>query len=492
MREYSKDISVIGAGFSGIAAAATLAKAGHNVTVFEKNGTVGGRARQFKENGFVFDMGPSWYWMPDVFEEFFNAFGKSASDYYDLKKLTPAFSVFFKDNERVDIPNNEEELVDLFESIEKGAGDKLKKFMASAAYKYDVGINKLVRKPSKSVFEFLDWELMTGIFKLKVFTPFDKYVRQYFKDPRLISLMEFPVLFLGSLPSQIPALYSLMNYAGLSLGTWYPMGGFYKIIEGMKSVAEEQGVDFKLSSPIDRLNVSGNKIQDISLAGKTFKTDGVLASADYHHVDRYLVPEGFQQYSEKYWDSRTMAPSSLIFYIGVDKKIGGLNHHNLFFDEDFQKHAFELYEAPKWPSKPLFYVCCPSKTDPSVAPAGKENLFILIPIAPDLEDNDVYRKAYFKIVMDRLEDITGEQIRPFISYKKSYAVKDFKEDYNAFKGNAYGLANTLTQTAIFKPSLAHKHIRNLYYSGQLTVPGPGVPPSIISGQLAANELMKNL
>lgn len=491
--QKNKKIAVIGAGFAGLSAAAYLAKEGYSVDVYEKNETVGGRARQLiTDNGYVFDMGPSWYWMPDVFDQFFNDFGYQTKDLYELQLLDPGFSIVFGEYDTMHVPANFEELCQLFESIESGSAVKLKQFLDEAAYKYKVGIEKLVYKPGLSVTEFIDKDLIKGVFKLQVFTNFSKHVKKFFKNPKLIALMEFPVLFLGAMPEDTPALYSLMNYAGLKLGTWYTKGGFGTVIDAMKDVATKQGANFYLNEAVDSFNIIDKHITQISTAKRTADYDGVIASADYHHVEEKILGDQYRNYDEKYWDNRVLAPSSLIFYLGINKKVEGINHHTLFFDEDLKQHAIEIYKEPKWPSKPLFYVCCPSKTDDSVAPAGHENLFLLMPLATNIEDNEVLREQYFDVMMNRLEKFTKQDIRSFIDYKKSYCISDFVNDYNSYKGNAYGLANTLLQTANLKPSLKNKKINNLYYAGQLTVPGPGVPPSIISGNVAAKQLTKYL
>ena len=488
-----KKIAVIGAGFAGLSAAAYLAKAGYSVDVYEKNETVGGRARQLHTtNGYVFDMGPSWYWMPDVFDQFFNDFGYQTKDLYELQLLDPGFSIVFGEDDTMHVPANFKELCQMFESIESGSTIKLKQFLDEAAYKYKVGIEKLVYKPGLSVTEFFDKDLIKGVFKLQVFTNFSKHVKKFFKNPKLIALMEFPVLFLGAMPEDTPALYSLMNYAGLKLGTWYTKGGFGTVITAMKDVATKQGANFYLNEAVDSFNIIDKQITQISTAKRTANYDGVIAAADYHHVEQKLLGDQYRNYDEKYWDKRVLAPSSLIFYLGVSKKVKGIHHHTLFFDEDLKQHAIEIYKDPKWPSKPLFYVCCPSKTDESVAPAGHENLFLLMPLATNIEDNEALREQYFEMMMSRLEKFTKQDIRSFIDYKKSYCISDFVNDYNSYKGNAYGLANTLLQTANLKPSLKNKKIENLFYAGQLTVPGPGVPPSIISGNVAAKQLTKYL
>lgn len=483
-------IAVIGSGFSGLSAAACLAQAGHQVTVLEKNSLPGGRARRFAEQGFVFDMGPSWYWMPEVFEKFYGRFGKTAADFYDLVRLDPSYRIFFGKGDIMDVPAGIPALSDLFEKREKGAGALLKKFLEEAKYKYEVGVNRLVHKPGLSITELADTELFKGLFKLDIFQSLATHVRKTFRDPGLRQLLEFPVLFLGASPGNTPALYSLMNYADMALGTWYPMGGMYQVVEAMERIAKDQGVSFEFNSTVESLALESNRIQSLRINGKDRRFDHVIASADYHHVEQQLLPPAYRKYSEEYWQKRDMAPSSLIFYLGINKKLKSLLHHTLFFDQDFALHSKEIYEKPSWPTHPLFYVSCPSKTDPSVAPPECENVFILIPVATGLDDKEETREKYFEMVIKRMEALTGESVREHIVFKRSYAHSNFIQDYNAFKGNAYGLANTVLQTANLKPSIINKKVRNLFYTGQLTVPGPGVPPSIISGQVVARELIR--
>lgn len=489
----SKKIAVIGAGFAGLSAAAYLAKAGCDVSVFEKNPTIGGRARQLKtDNGYTFDMGPSWYWMPDVFEKFFADMGSTPADFYKLTELSPQYDIIFGKNDVLEVPATLPGLSALFEEIEKGSAEKLDKFLKEAAFKYNIGINKLVYKPGLSITEFVDIDLIKGVFKLQVFTSLSAHVKKHFKNPKLVALMEFPALFLGAMAQDTPALYSLMNYAGLALGTWYPQGGFAQIITAMKTVAEKQGVKFYTDAAITGFDINGKKIERIRTKRGDYEIDAVIGSADHHHIDQELLGPNYAAYTPEYWNKRVMAPSALIFYLGVNKKVARLKHHNLFFDEDLQVHAVEIYKDPKWPSKPLFYVCCTSKTDDGVAPQGHENVFILMPLAVGITDTEELREKYFHIIMDRLEAYCGEDIRNSLDYKKSYCIADFKGDYNSFGGNAYGLANTLTQTAILKPSMRNKKVENIFFAGHLTVPGPGVPPAIISGNVAANQLLRYL
>jgi phytoene desaturase len=486
----AKKVTIIGSGISSLSSASFLGKAGYDVTIIEKNDSIGGRARQFQSNGFTFDMGPSWYWMPDVFENFYNKFNYTTSDFYDLKRLDPSYRVYWKDETFTDVPANMLDLEAWFEANEKGSSLKLRSFLKDAEVKYKVGMQDLVYKPSMSIFEFANSNVLKGLFSMNLFSSFGKFIRSYFTNEKIIALLEFPVLFLGAMPNETPALYSLMNYADMKLGTWYPQGGMHKFIEAFAQIAKENKVKFILGEEVISFTKEKNNVTHVVTSKNTYETDLVISGADYQHTDKKLL-NGHSNYSDSYWNKRVMSPSSLLFYVGVDKKLKDIQHHNLFFDTSLEQHGLEIYKDPKWPSAPLFYVCAPSVTDPSVAPEGSENLFFLIPIAPDLKDDEETREKYFNILLQRFKDKTGNDISDNIVYKKSFCIEDFKNDYNAFKGNAYGLANTLKQTAIFKPTIKNKKLENFYYTGQLTVPGPGVPPSIISGEVVSNYIIKN-
>ena len=487
-----KSVIIIGAGFSGMAAAATLAQQGFNVKVFEKHDLPGGRARYFKSKGFTFDMGPSWYWMPDVFERFFNRFGKSTSDYYQLDRVDPSYRVFWSDQEIDDVPADREELFALFERYEPNAASALESFLEEARIKYEIGINDLVYKPGFSPLEYADLRIAKFALKFQIFQSFYRHTKKYFTDERIMQLLEFPILFLGGTAKNTPALYSLMNYADMMLGTWYPKGGMYKVVEGIFELCKSLGVEFIFNADVQKILTEGKKAIGISTDAGDEYAEFVISSADYNFTEKELLPEKFRNYSHNYWENKTMSPSSLIFYLGINKKLENLEHHNLFFDTDFEKHASEIYTDPKWPENPSIYLSCPSKSDQSVAPGGSENMMILIPIAAGLEDSESLREKYFELFLQRFEKLTGESIRDNIVYKRTYSLDEFSSDYNAFKGNAYGLANTLRQTAFLKPGLRNKKLPNLFYTGQLTVPGPGVPPALISGQIVADLIVKHV
>ncbi|HEY6064416.1 MAG TPA: phytoene desaturase family protein [Chitinophagaceae bacterium] len=485
-----KSVIVIGSGFAGLSAASFMAKEGWDVTVLEKNDEPGGRAGQLKENGFTFDRGPSFYWMPDVFERYFAQFGKKVSDYYSLKRLDPSYRIFWSDG-MTDLPADFSELKKIFESIEKGSAAKLELYLKGAAYKYEAGMNKLVFKPGRSFTEFLDWQTISGVFRLQVFSSVKKHIAHYFRHPKLRQIMEFPVLFLGALPQDTPALYSLMNYADIIGGTWYPQGGMYAVVEGMYKLALQLGVKFHFNEEVNGIHIRGNKAVTIATAKNIYRTDVIISGADYHFTETKLLPEDYRSYSAGYWNTRVMAPSCLMYYVGLNKKLKQPVHHSLFFDVPFDQHGKEIYKNPQWPAEPLFYVSVSSVTDDAVAPPGHENIVFLVPIASGLAgDTDELREKYFQIIVNRMEKHMGESILDSVVYKKMYSVSDFAHDYNSFRGNAYGLANTLRQTAIFRPACRSKKVKNLFYTGQLTVPGPGVPPSLISGEVVAKQIIK--
>lgn len=482
---------VIGSGFAGLSAACHLAKAGVRVTVLEKNAGPGGRAQVFREAGFTFDAGPSWYWMPDVFERFFAHFGKTPADYYDLVRLDPSYQVVWED-ETVPIPAGREALKALFERFEPGAGRRLDRFLDEAAYKYEQGIGKLVYQPGLSPIEFVRADVLKALFKIDLLQSVKAHVRKFFRHPKLLQLVEFPILFLGALPENTPALYTLMNGADMDGGTWYPMGGMGRIAEALYDLATELGVEFRFGESARAITTEYSQASGVQTDVAFYPAETVLAACDYHHAETALLPEDLRNYSAGYWDKRDLAPSCLLYYIGVQGTIDGLEHHNLFFDAPFDKHARQLYETPQWPDEPLLYACCPSKTDASVAPEGCENLFLLIPVAPGLEDTADIREWYFNVAIERLERRTGTSFSHRLLFRKDFAYHDFVAQYNSLRGNAYGLANTLKQTAFLKPSLRNKWLTNLFYAGQLTVPGPGVPPALISGELAAQQALKTL
>lgn len=482
-----KKVAIIGSGFASLAAACYLAKDGYEVEIFEKNSNIGGRARQLKKDGFCFDIGPTWYWMPDVFERFFSDFGKKPSDYYELEKLSPAYKVFFGEEDSITIEDSLDKICAAFEAEEPGSSKKLKEFIKEAKDNYDIAIKDLVYRPGVSPLELVTPTTAGKIGQF--FSTISKEVRKEFSNTKLVQILEFPVLFLGAKASNTPAFYSFMNYADFGLGTWHPKGGMYKVIEGMESLAKSLDIKINVNAPVSEIFVENNTATGMQVNGKKIKADYILSGADYHHTET-LLPEYKRQYNESYWQKKTFAPSALLFFAGFNKKLENVTHHTLFFDTDFEKHAKAIYDDAEWPENPLFYASFPSVTDDAAAPDGKEAGIFLIPLAPDVEDTPDIREKYFQKIITRFESLTNQNVTDHLLFKESFCVKDFKEEYNSYKGNAYGLANTLLQTAFLRPKLKSKKVHKLFFTGQLSVPGPGVPPSLISGKLAAGLIQK--
>lgn len=566
------NVSIIGSGFSSLSAACYLAKEGYNVSVFEKNPTLGGRARKMTDDlglGFTFDMGPSWYWMPEVFDNFFADFDKETADYWDLIPLDPGFRMVFdtENKKYLDLDKDLNKVFELFQSLEAQAGgengaQKLKDLLIDGKFTYNNAINNYMLSSGRNLAEYLNLDFIGGVLKGGLLKSYGKKIKSQFKNKELQKLLEFPVLFLGAKPEKIPYLYSLMAYTMIEHGTYYPMGGISSIVDGMVKLGDSLGVKYYVNSEIKHTEIENGKIKKLiifdhqrvankekiaNLTESTFelvpelngkklkkskkvisnsvntpatkndiisqnlsaicpesnitdhyeiKTDWVVNGGDYYHFEQNILEEKYRKYSQKHWDKQVLSPSALICYIGLDVKLdqSKILHHTLFFDSDFNTHAASIYESKDWPAqKPLFYLCTPSKTDPNVAKKGNENLFLLMPLAPDCIDTPEMRDKFIDQMIDRVDLFlggkeSGKSIKKHIIYRKSYCVDDFKSDYFAYKGNAYGLANTLLQTGPLKPSIINPKIKNLFNCGQLTVPGPGIPPCIFSGKIAAREL----
>jgi phytoene desaturase len=484
-------IVVVGGGVAGASAACYLAQAGRRVTLIEKHNHIGGRLRSLEVDGYSFDMGPSWYWMPDVFEKFFLDFGVKVDDCYKLTRLSPSYRVFWKERKVVDLPPEMDKLTALFDSFEEGSGKKLTKFLAQAEYKYRQGMQKFVYLPGLSFTEVLDLKLFAGL-KLDMFWSFHDHVAQFFTHPFLQELIEFPVLFLGAPAERLPALYSMMTYADMVGGTWYPKGGMKQIGRSLEGLLHKLGVDIVYGQEVDEFLFSkGGRVSGVKLVSrKIVDASTIIWAGDYAHCDQKILPAAMRHYSDEYWDSRVLAPSCLIFYLGIQGTVETLLHHNLFFDEDLKAHSKSIYDTKDWPLSPLFYVSVSSRTDTSVAPPGCENVFILIPLAPGLETTPELVERYYEYVVKKIHHRTGDDLRMRVKVRKVFEPQDFATEYFSLRGNAYGLANTLKQTWRGKPSIKSKKVKGLYYAGQLTVPGPGVPPALISGKVVSDLVLK--
>jgi phytoene desaturase len=484
-------VIIIGSGFGGLAAAGLLAKDGHEVIVLEKNEQVGGRASVWRKDGFLFDMGPSWYLMPDVFEKFFAEFGKKPEDYMKLKRLDPSYRVYFGKEEYVDISKDLEKNFKIFEKMEKGATEKMKKYLETSKYQYDVAMKDFIYKDYRSLTDFLKPKLVKEGLKLHFFDKLDSYAQRFFESDRIRKILEYTIVFLGGTPYDSPALYSLMSHVDFNLGVWYPMGGLGEIAQAMYKVAKENGVEFKFNSPVKKINVNNGKTTGAETEIEKYDADIVVVNADMPWAEANLLDKKQRSYSERYWNSRKIAPSAYLLYLGLDKKLENVVHHNLYFEHKWEEHFQQIFKKPMWPDNPSYYMSAPSKTDPIVAPKGYENVFVLVPVAAGLEDNEKIRDKYFKKVINHIEKTIGETIFDSIKVKRIFTHNDFSSRYNAYKGTALGLAHTLRQTAIFRPQHESKKVKNLYYTGHYNHPGIGVPMVIISSQILRDIINYN-
>ena len=478
---------VIGAGVGGLASAALLAREGFGVTVLEKNDSIGGRARLWKKDGFTFDMGPSWYLMPEVFESFFELFGRKREQYYSLEQLSPFYRVFFTPQQWVDVTADRSQVLELFESFEPGGAGRLEKYLGRAQYKYDVAMKEFLYKNYATVFDFLNARMLIEGTRLNVFGRLDRSVRRSFRDRRARQILEYAMVFLGTSPRDAPALYSIMSHVDLNLGVHYPLGGLAAAAAGIGRLAQEQGAEIRLNTEVRRIKVdeSGSRATGVVTSEGELDADVVLVNADYAHAETELLDERHRSLTASYWKRRVLAPSMFILYLGLNKRLKNTVHHNLYFMENWDEHFDTIFKVPSWPQKPCFYLSCISKTDAQMAPEGHENVFVLVPVAPGLDDGETFRERYADQVLEHIETVIGEQLRSSIVVKRIFSHRDFASDYHAYLGTALGLAHTLGQTAIFRPAFRSRKVQNLYYAGQYTHPGVGVPMVLIAAQVAA-------
>jgi 1-hydroxy-2-isopentenylcarotenoid 3,4-desaturase len=490
-------IVVVGAGIGGMAAAALLARRGFQVTVVERNDQAGGRARIWQQDGYTFDMGPSWYLMPEVFERFFAEFGKKTTDYYELRQLDPSYRVYFGPEEAHDVPPDRAGVEALFEKLEPGGGAKLGRYLDEAAYKYKVAVGEFLYRDYRSIFDFLNWRIMTEGLKLNVLGKLDAAVRRQFGDRRARQILEYAMVFLGTSPNDAPAMYALMSHVDLTQGVFYPVGGLSAVAQGIRRLAEEQGVRFMLNTEATRIVTANGRAICVEARGPDgapvkLPCDGVVANADYPHVELDLLEPADCSYPQRYWEKRVVAPSMFLMYLGVNKRLESLTHHNLYFQENWDVHFDTIFEKPAWPEAPCFYVSCITKTDAGMAPEGCENVFVLVPVAAGLDDTDEVREAYADNVIRHVEAVTGESIAPHIAVKRIYSHRDFAGETHAWKGTALGISHTLMQTAVFRPAMRSLKVSNLYFAGQYTHPGIGVPMVMISADVTADNIQKDM
>ncbi|MFX1510653.1 MAG: phytoene desaturase family protein [Promethearchaeota archaeon] len=485
-----QELLIIGAGVGGLSAAALLAKEGYDVTVIEQNHEPGGRARIWEIEGFVFDMGPSWYLMPEIFENFFNEFGKSVADYYELMRLDPNYRIFFGVDDIVEITADLDPNLSTFEGFEEGGAEKLQEYLDKSKETYEYMMQGIMYKDLDSLWSMFSPSLMRAGSKLHILSNIDGYVRKFFKSDRARKILEYPIVFLGGNPKNTPALYSIISHIDYNLGVWYPKGGIGKIPESLMKLAQEQGADIKFGVKARHIDIDKRNAHKVQTTQGEFETDLVVVNADYPYTEIELLDSEYQTYPAKYWESKVIAPSAFVVYLGVDRKLDQLTHHNVFLEYDWVQHFDQIFEDPAWPDKPAYYVCCPSRYDPLVAPKGKENIFITVPVSPGIEDTPKIREAYLNKIISHMEKLIGERFNDSISIKRTFSLNDFSTDYNAYKGTAVGLTHTFRQSAFFRPRHRSKKVKNLFYTGQYTHPGIGVPMALVSSKIVTNQIQK--
>lgn len=479
---------MVGGGYGGLSVAALLAKKGFRVTVLEKNDRLGGRAMVQKSKGFLFDRGPSWYLMPEVFERFFARFGKKPSDFYKLVRLDPSYRVFYHDKTRVDIPASRERTVRLFDRLEPDGGKKLERYLAEAKYKYDTAMASFLYRDYASILDFLQPRLVMAGLRLHLFESIDAYARRFFRSDKARKILEYAMVFLGGSPDNTPALYSLMSHVDLTGGVWYPPGGMGELTRALQKLGKGLGVEYLTGQDVRKILVEKGRTVGVRTDKKDWPADIVVVSSDYPHAQMELLDDKHQSYPASHWEGVVMAPSALLFYIGLKKRLKSITHHNLFLAGDWRKHFDSIFKRPGWPDDPSYYVKCTSKDDPKAAPRGCENLFFLVPVAPGLDDTDEVRERYFEKVLAHFESSIGERVRDHVVFKEIASHRDFKRLYHAYQGTALGLAHTLWQTAVFRPPHQDRKVRNLFYTGNYTHPGIGVPMVVIASEITSEEV----
>ena len=485
----SRSVVVVGSGFGGLSSACYLADAGFDVTVLEKNDGLGGRASVLEAEGFKFDMGPSWYLMPDVFERFFGHFGHEPSDFYELEPLDPHYRIFFKDGDSVDITSDREAMRSLFESYETGAGEALEEYLDTSEEHYGVATEQFIYTDRPRLRDWIDLDVMRAApIGLQLLGTMDDYVAKYFEHPKLRQIMQYTLVFLGGAPSNTPAIYNMMSHVDFNLGVYYPEDGLASVVDACVELGEELGVEYVTDAEATEI-VNRREGFTVESAAGDFDADFVVSNADYAHTEQELLPEHEQQYDESYWDSRTYAPSAFLIYLGVEGEVDPLEHHTLVLPTDWDPHFGQIFDDPAWPEDPAYYLCVPSETDDSVAPEGHSNLFALVPIAPGLDDTEETKTWYRDLVLDDIAENTGVDLRDRIVFEEIFSVSEFAERYNSANGTALGLAHTLRQTALFRPPHRSSACPGLYFTGSYTTPGIGVPMCLISGEHTASTLI---
>ncbi|ELZ13693.1 phytoene desaturase [Halovivax asiaticus JCM 14624] len=485
-----RSVCVVGGGFGGLATACYLADAGFDMTVVEKTDQLGGRASTLERDGFTFDMGPSWYLMPDVFERFFAAFDRTPTDYYDLTHLNPHYRIFWKDGERMDVTEDIDATKRTFERYETGAGDALERYLAKAAETYEIGMEHFVYTDRPRFRDYVDVDVLRNANGLSFLGSMEDHVAEYFEHPKLRQVVQYSLVFLGGSPTNTPALYNLMSHVDFGLGVHYPDGGMGAVVDALVELGTELGVDYRTGFEVSAID-GGRGSFTVHDHADSIEADLVVSDADYAHTEQQLLAVDDRQYDAEYWHERTYAPSAFLCYLGVEGDLDELAHHSLVLPTAWDGHFQQIFDQPAWPDDPAYYLCAPSKTDDTVAPDGHSSCFLLVPIAPGLPDGPAVRDRYRDQILADVAANTGEDLRDRIVVEETFSVSDFATRYNSREGTALGLAHTLRQTGPLRPGHRSSALDGLYFTGSYTTPGIGVPMCLISGEHTAAAVIED-
>jgi 1-hydroxy-2-isopentenylcarotenoid 3,4-desaturase len=507
---------VVGGGIAGLASAALLAREGYQVDLLEQRDELGGRVGSWESRGFRFDTGPSWYLMPEVFEHFFAQFGRSASEELDLRVLDPGYRVFFEGHhDPVDVRRERQANIATFERIEGGAGRRLEQYLVSAEDAYAIAVNRFLYSNFDSLASHLHWDVLRRTPQLlRLLTQsLEGFITDRFHDPRLVQILGYPAVFLGTSPDRAPSMYHLMSRLDLADGVLYPAGGFVRLAETIAELARGAGARLhtgtKVTAVLTRPGGRGRRrgtatgVACVQNDGteRVLYADVVVGAGDLHHLETELLPEQYQSYPQRYWDRRNPGPGAVLVCLGVEGTIPQLPHHSLFFTADWHRNFDAIFgKHRRVPEPASVYVCKPTETDSTLAPPGCESLFVLVPVPADVTLGRGGLDGRGDPKVEQVADAALAQVAKWAGIeslgsrtvlRRTWGPGDFAADFNAWSGGALGPAHTLRQSAFLRTPNVSKKVSGLYYAGASTVPGIGLPMCLISAELLLKRLRRD-
>lgn len=484
-------IIIIGAGIGGLATANLLARDGHEVHVYEKNSQLGGRAGQFKKDGFVFDTGPSWYLMPEVFDHYYKLFNTSAQNELELIKLTPAYKVY-SGNDPLIITGNLETDAKTFDNIEPQSGEKLKRYIAKSTETYRLSLKHFLYSNFDSPWSLAKMEILKHGREMATLAtmPIHSYVKKNFKHPRLQQVLEYPTVFLGSSPYTAPALYSLMSALDFDEGVFYPKGTMYAVVESLVRIGSSLNISYHLNSDVTEIITEKGKAVSIRLAdGTTNEAPIIISNADLHFTETTLLKPTEQSYPASYWQKKEPSPSALLMYLGIKGKIPEFEHHTLLFTKDWQENFDLIFNKKQIPSPASLYISKTSQSD-NTAPKGHENIFVLVPLPAGIELSEDETNKLADEYLEQIKTTTGVDLKARTVSRTLFGPNDFASKYNAWQSTMLGPSHRLLQSAFFRTPNKSKKVSGLFYVGASTVPGVGVPMCLIGAEMVYKRIMK--